>query len=166
MYQKYEWDFKSDRLLVVKKGKNSKSRRVPMSDSVITDLKAYLFERHRYIRSKQEESDSFLIGEWGRRLTGESIYKTFKSIVERTQNIQLIKKKICLHSLRHSIATHLLDNGANIEFVQRFLGHSGIDMAHHYSKRRKQKMFFKDAMEQYYSSTNQSKTYPHKNRDL
>ncbi|PLX01112.1 MAG: hypothetical protein C0594_14415 [Marinilabiliales bacterium] len=54
--------------------------------------------------------------------------------------MDIVNKKITLHSLRHSIATHLIDNGATIEFVQEFLGHSEIDTAHIYAKRRKQKL--------------------------
>lgn len=138
-------------ILVVRNGKNSKSRRVPMSDKVIQDLKAYLFERQKYIKSNANHSDGFLVGEWGRRLSGAMIYQCFRRILERTQNLKLFKKKLCLHSLRHSIATHLLDNGASIEFVQRFLGHADIDMAHHYSKRRKQRLAIQNAAEKYYN---------------
>ena len=64
-----------------------------------------------------------------------------------TQAILLLRKKISLHSLRHSIATHLLDNGANIEFVQNFLGHTIIDTTHIYSKRRKQNLLLKQEIE-------------------
>ena len=48
-------------------------------------------------------------------------------------------KGITLHCLRHSIATHLLDRGATIEFVRDFLGHAEIDTVHIYAKRRKLK---------------------------
>ena len=60
-----------------------------------------------------------------------------KKIIARTNNLQLIEKNICLHSLRHSIATHLIDNGATLEFVKDFLGHSEINTSHIYARRRK-----------------------------
>ena len=73
-------------------------------------------------------------------MQGQYLLDLLKEIIQRTQNPELLRKEITLHCLRHSIATHLMDNGASIEFIQQLLGHAEIDTAHLYSKRRKQQM--------------------------
>ena len=75
-------------------------------------------------------------------MCGHSIYKTILRIVKRTNDDALISKNITLHCLRHSIATHLLENGAGAEFVKSFLGHTEIDTVQLYAKRRKQNYKF------------------------
>ena len=62
-----------------------------------------------------------------------------KEIISRTKNAALMQREITLHSLRHSIAMHLDENGADLEFIQEFLGHSEIDTTHIYAKKNKQK---------------------------
>jgi len=128
--------------LIVRKGKGNKSRTIPLSDAVISHLKDHLIdERSDYFSSDaKESSQAFFIGVMGKRMRGEALNNNLKKIVTRTGNDELERKRITLHSLRHSIATHLIDKGADIEFVQRFLGHSMIDTAHLYAKRRKQKI--------------------------
>ncbi|MEO6883119.1 MAG: tyrosine-type recombinase/integrase [Bacteroidia bacterium] len=131
-------------LLLVRDGKNHRSRTVPLSDSVLQSLREYLiYEREQYINRRQKHIESsFILNNSGLRMQGDNLYKDLKEILKRTT----IKKEICLHSLRHSIATHLLDKGADIEFVKNFLGHQSIDTSHIYSKRRKQQLNFKIAI--------------------
>ena len=129
-------------ILLVRSGKFNKSRTIPLSNNVIKDLKEYLiYERAKYFsQNNYEESNSFLIGDVGKRMLGDRIGAHLKVILQRTNNAELLRKDITLHCLRHSIATHLLDMGATIEFVKDLLGHAEIDTAHLYSKRRKQRL--------------------------
>ncbi|OFY82831.1 MAG: hypothetical protein A3F72_01735 [Bacteroidetes bacterium RIFCSPLOWO2_12_FULL_35_15] len=129
-------------VLLVRNGKNSKSRSVPLSNNVMKDLKDYLiYERAKYFtKNNHENTSAFLINNQGNRMNGAMLNGRLKELIKRTNNYALQQKDITLHCLRHSIATHLIDKGANIEFVQTLLGHSEIDTAHLYSKRRKQQL--------------------------
>ncbi len=128
--------------LLVREGKFKKSRTIPLSNTVILDLKEYLiYERAKYFSENNYESTpSFLINNQGNRMNGEMLNARLKELINSTNNYALQQKEITLHCLRHSIATHLIDMGANIEFVQSLLGHAEIDTAHLYSKRRKQRL--------------------------
>ena len=132
-------------LLVVRDGKGHKSRTIPLSENVIKELKEYLiYGRGKYIREGAEPA--FILNYLGERLTGGHINNLILYIAKRTT----ITKHISLHNLRHSIATHLLDQGADIEFVKNFLGHACIDTSHIYAKRRKQKLNLKNAIYENY----------------
>jgi site-specific recombinase XerD len=128
-------------MIIVRNGKGGKSRTVPMSDTVVKDLKEYIIhERPLYFNKKQtSHTHALYVNMHGKRMSGDKIAERLQSIISRTNNPNLLKKHITLHCLRHSIATHLLDKGATIEFVQSFLGHANIDTSHLYAKRRKLK---------------------------
>jgi len=130
--------FLSKGILVVRYGKNSKRREIPLSDSIIIILKEYITaERPKYLnRSKPEEA--FYLNSEGRRMAGNYLNKRLVKMVGQTQNSALIQKNITLHNLRHSITTHLMENGAGFEHVREFLGHSEIDTTQLYAIRRKQ----------------------------
>ena len=131
-------------ILNVRKGKGNKSRTILMSDTIIKDLKEYVsYERNKRIANNLPLCPAFFLNKFGGRMDGQSYNYKLKKIIERTQNPKLSGMDISLHNLRHSIATHLLDNGATIEFVRRFMGHSHIDTTHLYSKRRKLRMLIK-----------------------
>ena len=70
-------------------------------------------------------------------MQGDHINERLKELIANTNNADMTSKEITLHCLRHSIATHLLDNGASIEFVRDYLGHAEIDTVHVYARRRK-----------------------------
>ena len=55
------------------------------------------------------------------------------TLLKRTDNSELIEKEITLHTLRHSIATHLLANGMQLEKIQEFLGHSSLESTQIYT---------------------------------
>lgn len=143
-------------LLIIRNGKNDKRREIPLPNAIISYLKDYLInERHLYFKEKNEiRSESFLINNQGLKMSGNNINERLNYLVEKTNNAELIAKKPSLHSLRHSIATHLLDNDANIEFVRKFLGHSEIDTVHIYSKRRKLKQQLTHRIKQQFSYEN------------
>lgn len=117
------------KLLFIRKGKGKKRRVIPLTQSIVNDLKNYnnQIEIHR-----KEKLQNFLINELGNPITGNTIYTTFKRILKRTQKIEY--KKYCLHSLRHSIATHLLENEMSIEMVRDFLGHSQLGTTQIYTR--------------------------------
>jgi site-specific recombinase XerD len=119
-----------DGILIVKQGKNSKRREVPLSDKVVQDLKNYL-HNYRTIRSKDRRA--FFINKVGKRMSGASLNNQVKRIRLRTD----IRIEVTLHTLRRSIATHLIENGAGIYFLKEFLGHSQIDTSHLYAIKRK-----------------------------
>ena len=115
-----------DGYLIVRKGKGNKRRAVPMSVGVIKDIKNYLknerprltAERH-YHRSNQ----SVMLNEVGRTMKEWTFNDTLQAVAKRTQNQDLINKRITTHVMRHSIATHLLHRGLDINQVRQFLGH-------------------------------------------
>lgn len=129
-------------VLIVRDGKGGKSRTVPISDGGVKTLRDYVVNERPTLfpENKIEATPAFFINKWGERMKGQYLGHLLKGILERTQNPTILGKNITLHCLRHSIATHLLDNGAEIEFVQEFLGHEEMDTSTIYSRRRKQRL--------------------------
>ena len=127
--------------LIVREGKGSKRRTVPMSDAVVASLKKYILcEREERLGNSKHIEDAFFITAKGKRMTGEYLNETLKKMIEQTGSYELVQKEITLHCLRHSIASHLAQNNAGINFIKRFLGHSEINTAYIYAiknKRRK-----------------------------
>ena len=124
--------------LIVRSGKNSKRREVPLSGSIIDELKNYLQE-YRYDRVKQNRfsEKAMFVNADGQRISGDALNRILKNICIRSGNKNIIAKNITLHCLRHSIATHLQEAGAGMEFVRDFLGHAEIDTTQLYMIRRK-----------------------------
>jgi integrase/recombinase XerD len=109
------------KLLFIRKGKGKKRRVIPLTEALLKDLKNYN-QSIEYYRTMKKQN--FLLNEKGYILTGGSIYTIFKKLLRRT--LQIEHKNYCLHSLRHSIATHLLENEMSVEMVRDFLGHSQL----------------------------------------
>jgi len=115
-----------DGYLIVRKGKGNKRRAVPMSIGVIKDINNYLkYERPRLTAERHYHRDnkSVMLNEVGRPMKEWTFNKTLHTIAKRTENPDLINKRITTHIMRHSIATHLLHRGLDINQVRQFLGH-------------------------------------------
>jgi integrase/recombinase XerD len=135
-------------MLLVKRGKGNKTRKIPMSDTVIRDLREYIAnERTINYASPMEVSSALLISRKGERMKQNRIAHRLGQLVAKTCNRSLLRKNITLHCLRHSIATHLIDNGMSIEFVRQFLGHTMLDTTHLYSRKRKQRLLIQQEFE-------------------
>lgn len=118
--------------IYVRKGKNYKERIVPINTTGLTHLQNYLYEsRPRFLRNEKEEA--FFISQRGKRMHGQSMLLRVKLLIQRTDNTALQQKEIGLHSLRHSIATHLLQNGMALEAIAKFLGHSSLESTQIYT---------------------------------
>lgn len=130
----------SSSVVVVRKGKGSKRREVPMSDFIASELRDFVrTERHENTKRGKADSPLFFISSQGKPVSGNTLNRMFKSLIDRTNYAPLISKDPSLHNLRHSIGNHLLANGATIEFVRDFLGHAEIDTAALYAVRRNRK---------------------------
>jgi len=112
-----------EKLLFIRQGKGKKRRVIPLTKIIVKDLENYLKSTEN-----SNKTDEFL----GQNYTGNKIYKIFKELLERTENIH--KNDYCLHSLRHSIASHLLENQMNIEMVRDFLGHENLKTTQIYTR--------------------------------
>jgi integrase/recombinase XerD len=123
--------FKS-KLLYVREGKGKKRRVVPLSTTVAEDLRNYyLYERSSYIKQYDNKQESaFILNNWGRRMAGQLYLRRLNFLLGKTS----IKKDICLHSLRHSIATHLLERGLDVEHIRDFLGHALFETTEKYTR--------------------------------
>lgn len=118
--------------IYVKKGKNYKERLVPINNTGISHLQNYLYEsRPRFLKNEKEEA--FFISQRGKRINGQSLLLRLKILIARTENTELQQKEIGLHTLRHSIATHLLQNGMKLESIAKFLGHSSLESTQIYT---------------------------------
>ena len=112
-------------LLYIREGKNNKRRAIPITEKVSKDLESYLVHETNISGTK-----AFLLNKTGTRMKGESYNKILKEILKRSG----IEKEISLHYLRHSIATHLLENGLPIERIRDFLGHKHLESTQVYAK--------------------------------
>lgn len=124
------------------KTKNNKTRTIPVSDYFLKVLKTYSMERLKIQRNCGAGDAHFFLKPNGHKYSGASLNRMLKKVIERTCNQEIIDKKITLHCLRHSIATHLLDAGQTYDYVRQFLGHSFVDTSSIYAKRRKIKNYY------------------------
>jgi integrase/recombinase XerD len=123
------------RLLYVRSGKGKRRRVVPVTGKVTEDLKKYyLQERIRMLRksSEPDKEKAFILNSHGGRMLGQSFWRKLRYLVLKAgiEN----PGRITLHSLRHSIATHLLGSGLSVEQVRDFLGHTNIESTQIYTR--------------------------------
>ena len=124
------------KLLFVRKGKGKKRRVIPITAMIAKDFETYLQIREKLLFNERETA--FLIDNRGNRMQGNTIYKTFKNLVKRSPFGG--QGEISLHHLRHSIATHLLENEMGIEMVRNFLGHQSLNTTQIYTRVNQLKM--------------------------
>jgi integrase/recombinase XerD len=120
------------RVLIVKKGKNYKQRIVPFGKQTSKTLEDYVFNHRPYL-VKQKNETTFFVGYRGELNNGITLYKRLKLIQLAVDNPILQSKTIGLHSLRHSIATHFLQSGMELQKIQKFLGHSSLESTQIYT---------------------------------
>jgi len=119
--------FLDDELIRVM-GKGSKERLIPIGGKANQDLKEYL-QHSRPILSRKTDSSAVFLSRNGKPLTRAMINK----ILKKWQKVAGIKKHVSPHTLRHSFATHLLEGGADLRFVQVLLGHTDISTTQVYT---------------------------------
>jgi integrase/recombinase XerD len=129
-------------LLYVREGKGKKRRVIPMSKTITQDLQNYyLHERGMLLSTAQEWGEvAFMINKRGGRMKGERCYRRIKELIQLTENEELKIKGIGLHSLRHSIASHLLENGLTVTYIRDFLGHEFLATTQIYTRVSKKQL--------------------------
>ncbi len=114
----YDIDFYNAFLRI--KGKGSKERVVPINSASLKYLKLYLDKRSLLLKKKT--SDELFLNARGEGISRQGFFKNLKKILAKKG----MPTNISPHSLRHSFATHLIENGADLRSVQTMLGHSDI----------------------------------------
>jgi integrase/recombinase XerD len=118
-------DVELDAGILTCKGKGSKTRKVPIGTSAVEWLKSYLALRRR---KENVEIQNLFVSASGRPLTRQAIFKFIKEYAEK-----IGLEGVSPHTLRHSFATHLVQNRADIRSVQQMLGHADISTTQIYT---------------------------------
>lgn len=130
-------DFQNGKL-IVQQGKFGKRREVPIHSKVLADLRHYQFEYRRSLLENTRHLDKpaneypFLLNTFGRRMSGSIANKRVKQLAQLARLTPKQQKQVSLHHLRHSVATHFKENGMPLEDIQKFLGHSSLDITQAY----------------------------------
>lgn len=120
-------------------GKGSKERLIPFGKSAKSAINKYLVQRDKIISKYGLNTKRLFIKDSGKFLTRQDVYNFVRSLGEK------IHKHISPHTLRHSFATHLLENGADLRVVQELLGHSDVSTTQlytHITKKRLKEVYF------------------------
>lgn len=112
--------FSEDFIIVT--GKGNKQRLVPISEVNKKSINCYILNSRGKLKIKEEYKDTLFLNRRGSKLSREMIFTIIKKLVLESK----INKKISPHSFRHSFATHLLENGADLKSIQQLLGHQSI----------------------------------------
>jgi len=103
-------------------GKGNKERLVPISKVALKEIDLYAAEERTRLKIKPGYEDFVFLNRRGAQLTRVMIFTIIKNAVA----ISGVKKNVSPHTFRHSFATHLLENGANLRVIQEMLGHASI----------------------------------------
>jgi site-specific recombinase XerD len=116
-------DIDSDRMLVrIENSKGKKDRYTPLPQSILDDLSRYY---------KEYQPKEYLFeGQYGGQYSIRSVQAVFKTAMNKAK----IKKTVGIHGLRHSYATHLLEAGTDMVFIQKLLGHKDVKTTQIYAK--------------------------------
>ena len=119
-------------LLHVRKGKNYKERFVPIGKTALKHLQEYVYD-HRGELLQGGKPEALFISQRAGRMGGAGMLLRLNVLLRETEDAELNEKEVGLHTLRHSIATHLLQAGMKLESISRFLGHSSLDSTQIYT---------------------------------
>lgn len=125
-----------EKILIVPEGKGKKRRVVPMSLGTVKDLADYYYNEREELtkgRDYKPNENAFMLHSRGGRMQKGTYNKYLKQIIERTRNKTIQEKEITIHNLRHSIATHLIEQGIPVEQVRMFLGHNQLETTQIYT---------------------------------
>lgn len=124
-------------------GKGRKERIIPVNQTAIDWVQRYLARSRNFLVKNHLERILF-VNARGRKLSRQGFFKILCGYIEQAE----IKKDITPHSLRHSFATHLLENGADLRAVQEMLGHADISTTQIYTHLTKSRL--REVYQQYF----------------
>ena len=128
-------DVDLDRGIMQCKSGDSKPRTIPIGNIALKYLKLYIYEYRSRICPNKEEASLF-VNFHGKPMTRQGFWKIIKYYTTKAK----INKTITPHTLRHSFAVHLIENGADLQAIQEMLGHSDISTTQIYSKINKNRI--------------------------
>lgn len=121
-------DLHLDLALIQTIGKGDKERIIPVGEVAIDWLKTYLRDSRPKLL-KDQKADQIFLNDHGRPISRQGVWQLIKKLVKEAG----IEKDVSPHTLRHSFATHILENGADLRIVQELLGHSDISTTQIYT---------------------------------
>ena len=120
-------------------GKGSKERLVPIGEEAKAAIIDYLSDRSLHSQKNSTKNVPVFLGENGKRISRQEVYSIIINLGK------LVNKHVTPHTIRHSFATHMLENGADLRVVQELLGHSDVSTTQlytHVSKKRLKEVYF------------------------
>lgn len=121
-------NFKEDFIIV--EGKGEKTRLVPLAKSTAEFIKDYIQTVRNKSKINKKHEDTLFLNSRGTNMSRVIVFIIIKELTQKAG----ISKSISPHTFRHSFATHLLQNGADLRFIQEMLGHSSITTTQIYTR--------------------------------